>query len=161
MIKKFCEYFEGYFNNQKQAFSNPSSFALIELEHYQLSDNKFKVIQKYNIDPKPYRQNIIEIFDNGDNLLIKNYKDTEELTYITGCDIIMEYKDGKFFGKNTCKECFVKWQQNMTYLITESVLSENLYEVIDRGFDIETEEQIWGSFFGPFEFNKIKSLKED
>jgi CpeT protein len=161
MIEKFCKYFEGYFNNQKQAFSNPSSFALIELEHFQLSSNKFRIIQKYNIDPTPYRKNIIEIFEENDHLLIKNYKDNEELTYLSGCDIIMEYKDNKFFGKNTCKDCIVNWQEKSTYLITESILTENLYEVVDRGFDTTTDEQIWGSFFGSFQFNKIKSLIEE
>lgn len=159
MIEEFCRYFEGYFNNQYQAFANPREFALIELEHHQISDTKFRVSQKYNIDLDPYRKTIIEVIQEDDHLLLKNYKDDENLTPIPGCDVIMKYKDGKFYGKNSCKDCIVPWGVKTTYLMTESILSENLYEVIDQGFDVESDEQIWGSFNGFFRFDKIKSLK--
>lgn len=159
MIEEFCRYFEGYFNNQKQAFANPSEFALIEIEHHQISSNKFKASQKYNTDPNPYRKTIIEVIEKKDYLLLKNYKDNEEMNYLSGCDVIMKYKDGKFFGKNSCKECIVPWGDKTTYLMTESILGENLYEVIDQGFDVESDGQVWGSFNGFFRFDKIKSLK--
>jgi hypothetical protein len=161
MIEEFCKYFEGYFNNQAQAFANPSQFALIEIEHHQISNNKFTVSQKYNTDPNPYRKTIIEVIEEENYLLLKNYKDSEELTHLPGCDIIMEYREGKFFGKNSCKDCIVPWGIKTTYLMTESILSENLYQVIDKGFDVENDEQIWGSFNGPFRFDKIKSFKEE
>lgn len=161
MIEKFCEYFEGYFNNQKQAFNYPREFALIELEHIQISNNKFRISQKYNIDPEPYRKTIIEVVEKDNHLILKNYKDDENLTPLPGCDIIMEYKDGSFYGKNTCKDCIVPWNIKTTYLMTESILGENLYQVIDKGFDVENDEQIWGSFNGFFMFDKIKSLKEE
>jgi CpeT protein len=160
MIEQFCKYFEGYFNNQNQAFANPREFALIELSHEQIGDNKFRVSQKYNIDPEPYRKTIIEIVENEGNLVIKNYKDDDEMSYISGCDVIFEYRDNKFYGKNVCKECFVKRGIKETYLMTESILSDGLYEVIDQGFDVETDEQIWGSFEGFFRFDKIKTFKE-
>ena len=47
---KFISYFEGYFNNQKQAFHMPREFALIEVNHTKISANKFRVTQKYIID---------------------------------------------------------------------------------------------------------------
>ena len=119
------------------------------------------VSQKYNFDPDPYRKTIIEVIEEDGHLLLKNYKDDEELTPLPGCDIIMKYQDGKFFGKNSCKECIVPWGIKTTYLMTESILSEDLYEVIDQGFDVENDDQIWGSFNGFFRFDKIKSFKEE
>jgi CpeT protein len=161
MIEQFCKYFEGYFNNQKQAFANPSEFALIEIEHHQISNNKFKASQKYNTDPNPYRKTIIELIEKDDYLILKNYKDNEEMNYIPGCDVIMEYKDGKFYGKNSCKDCIVPWGEKTTYLLTESILDEYLYQVIDKGINIENGDQIWGSFNGFFQFDKIKSFKDE
>jgi CpeT protein len=161
MIEEFCKYFEGYFNNQRQAFANPREFALIEICHDQIGDSKFRISQKYNIDPEPYRKTIVEVIEQDENhLVLKNFKDDQDLTPLPGCDIIFEYRDGEFFGKNICKECIVPRGIKTTYLMTESILSDNYYKVIDQGFDIETDEQIWGSFNGFFEFDKIKTLKE-
>ena len=165
MIETFCNWFEGYFNNQIQAFSNPREYALIELEHRQISSDTFKVTQKYNYDDKPYRETIIKISEiDSTQLLLRNYKeDGDSLTLIDGCDIIMQFDDfdNSFYGKNTCKNCIVPRGIKTTYLMTESILSNNLYMVIDRGFDVDTDEQIWGSTHGNFQFNKIKSLKTE
>ena len=65
MKQKFFEYFEGYFNNQRQAFNYPTKFAMIELTHLRLDENRFKVSQKYVTDPETYRKTIIEII-SGD-----------------------------------------------------------------------------------------------
>lgn len=165
MIEKFCQYFEGYFNNQIQAFSNPREYALIELEHHLIDEYTFKISQKYNYDDKPYRETIIKISKIDDTqLLLQNYrKEDSDLLLIEGCDIIMTFNsdDNSFYGKNICKECIVPRGIKTTYLMTESILSENLYMVIDRGYDVDTHEQIWGSTHGYFQFNKIKSFEDD
>lgn len=38
--------------------------------------------------------------------------------------------------------------------MTESILSNDHYHVIDKGYDLDTNEQIWGSYHGYFEFDK-------
>ncbi len=155
MIEKFCEYFEGYFNNQIQAFSYPSKFALIELYHNKIDENKFHVKQKYSISSTPYRESIIKIIDNGSFLLLKNYKEDE--SELVGCDVLVVEKNGEFFGKNISNQCIVKNGDKETYLVTESILGDGYYKVIDKGYDLYTNEQIWGSFNGFFQFNKIKT----
>jgi hypothetical protein len=107
MIEKFCEYFKGYFNNQKQAFSYPSKFALIELYHEKLDDHKFKIKQKYSISDTPYRESIIKIIENDNFLLLKNYKNDGE-TEINGCDVLVFEKEGEFLGKNISNQCIIK-----------------------------------------------------
>ena len=156
MIEKFCEYFKGYFNNQKQAFSYPSKFALIELYHEKLDDHKFKIKQKYSISDTPYRESIIKIIENDNFLLLKNYKNDGE-TEINGCDVLVFEKEGEFLCKNISNQCIIKNQGKDTYLVTESILGEGYYKVVDKGYDLYTNDQVWGSYNGFFCFNKLSS----
>ena len=156
MIEKFCEYFNGYFNNQKQAFSYPSKFALIELYHEKLDNYKFRVKQKYSISDTPYRESIIKIIENDNFLLLKNYKNDGE-TEINGCDVLVFEKEGEFLGKNISNQCIIKNQGKDTYLVTESILGEGYYKVVDKGYDLYTNDQVWGSYNGFFCFNKLSS----
>lgn len=156
MIEKFCKYFEGYFNNRKQAFSYPSKFALIELYHEKINDSKFRVRQKYAMSQTFYRESIVKIIENNNYLLLKNYKNNEE-NEISGCDVLIVEKEDEFFGKNISNQCIVKNGGKDTYLITESILGNGYYKVIDRGYDLYTNEQIWGSYNGFFCFDRITS----
>jgi CpeT protein len=152
MKDTFFEYFQGYFNNQKQAFNFPSKFALIELTHKKISSDSFLIEQKYVSEKNPYRKTIIKIIEKENYLLVENYK--EDNTYLKRCDVIFEYINEEFHGKITCNECFVSYQGKNTYLITESILGNGYYKVIDKGYDVETHNQIWGSFNGHFQFDK-------
>ena len=156
MIEKFCEYFKGYFNNQKQAFSYHSKFALIELYNEKLDDHKFKIKQKYSISDTPYRESIIKIIENDNFLLLKNYKNDGE-TEINGCDVLVFEKEGEFLGKNISNQCIIKNQGKDTYLVTESIIGEGYYKVVDKGYDLYTNDQVWGSYNGFFCFNKLSS----
>ncbi len=153
MKKLFCEYFEGYFDNQNQAFANPHDFALISVNHKSIDQNKFRVTQQYVYESKPYRETVIEIFEQGNDILIKNFK-SDGLTYLTGCDTIFEFDGNQFHGKNMCDKCFIHRNGKNTYLMTEIYLGKGYYKVIDSGFDIQTNQHVWGSFNGFFEFIK-------
>ena len=155
MIDIFCEYFEGTFENKMQAMSYPIKFAMIELIHEKLDDNKFRCIQRYYVDKQEYRRAVIEVIAQDTTILVKNYKEDGGLTYLPGCDILFESIGDEFHGKNVCKECFVTWAGNQTYLQTESILGNGYYHVIDKGYDINTDEHIWGSFNGQFQFVKM------
>jgi hypothetical protein len=155
MIDEFCEYFEGTFENKMQAMSYPIKFAMIELIHEKLDDNKFRCIQRYYVDKQEYRRAVIEVIAQDTTILVKNYKEDGGLTYLPGCDILFESIGNEFHGKNVCKECFVTWAGNQTYLQTESILGNGYYHVIDKGYDINTDEHIWGSFNGQFQFVKM------
>jgi CpeT protein len=153
---KFISYFEGYFNNQKQAFHMPREFALIEVNHTKISANKFRVTQKYIIDQHPYRQSIIEVTQKDGKIILKSYRDTEDQPYLSGCDVEFEYNEEKdeFHGQNTCKECFIEKNGKNTYLVTEAYLGKDYYTVIDKGYDPETDSQVWGSYHGHFLFDR-------
>jgi len=153
---KFISYFEGYFNNQAQAFYMPREFALIEVIHKKLSSSKFQVTQKYIIDQEPYRQSIIEVTQSDGKIILKSYKDEEGKIYLDGCDVIFEYDEETdvFHGKNACNDCFVEKLGKNTYLITEAFLTKDSYHVVDKGMDPETHEQVWGSYHGLFQFDR-------
>ena len=158
MIDEFCEYFEGTFENKMQAMSYPASFAMIELLHTPYGKYKFRCIQRYHIDKQQYLNTIISVYEQDSKLLVKNFKEknpeTGELTYLTECDTMFEKIGEEFHGKNLCKECFVTWSGKETYLQTQRILGNGYYNVIDKGYDVNTDEQIWGSFNGSFEFVK-------
>ena len=154
MIDKFCEYFEGNFNNCMQAMSHPTKFAMIEMIHEKIGENQFRCTQQYYVDKNAYRKSVIEVISQESTLLIKNYKEENGLTYLSGCDILFELIGDEFHGKNLCKTCFVSWSGNDTYLQTQSILGNGYYHVIDKGYDINTDEHIWGSFHGQFQFVK-------
>jgi hypothetical protein len=158
MIDEFCEYFEGIFQNKMQAMSNPAMFAMIELVHTPYDKHKFHCIQRYYFDKQEYRNTIISVCEQDSKLLVKNFKEKNledgEMTYLTGCDIIFEKIGEEFHGKNLCKECLVTWSGKKTYLKSQSILGNGYYNVIDKGYDVNTGEHIWGSFNGSFEFIK-------
>ena len=158
MIDKFCEYFKGTFENKMQAMSHPTKFAMIELLHLPYDEYKFRCIQRYYVDKREYRNTIISVEQQEYKILVKNFKEenpeTKELTYLNGCDILFELIGDEFHGKNLCKDCIVSWSGKETYLQTESILGNSYYHVIDKGYDLNTDEHIWGSFNGQFQFVK-------
>ncbi len=153
MIDKFYEWFEGEFNNQRQAFENPTRFAMIEVIHERIEENKFSIRQQYMVDLIPYRQSIIEAVQIDDlNLVLKNYR--PDLTPVPGCDIILSYTNNEFVGGVAGNDCIVDWSGQQTYLSTQCILSQDIYRVVDKGISVETGKQIWGSEHGFFEFRK-------
>ena len=68
MIDKFCEYFEGEFNNQKQAFENPIRFAMIELIHEKIGENLYRCTQQYMVDKQAYRKSVIKIAEKDSKI---------------------------------------------------------------------------------------------
>lgn len=159
MIEIFKEYFVGYFDNQNQAFQYPRDFALIALNHVSLGENKFKVTQEYTYDAGPYRETILEIVQDDEFIITKNYKESNNgLTYLDGCDSIFTWDGSTFHGKSSCENCYVNRDGRDTYLLTESFLTKDHYRVIDKGYDITTKEHVWGSFTnvngGFYEFDR-------
>jgi len=158
MIDEFCEYFEGTFENKMQAMCEPTKFAMIELLHIPYGERKYRCIQRYYVDKNQYRNTIISVEQQDSRILVKNYKeetpDSGQLTYLEGCDTIFERIGNEFHGKNLCKTCYVNWSGKQTYLQIESILGRGYYRVIDKGYDVNTDEHIWGSFYGSFQFVK-------
>ena len=139
MLKEFLKWFEGDFNNWRQASSHPTSFAHILLKHEKIGRSNFHVTQKYNHEDKPYRDKIISIVKHKDLIVVENDQ----------CNLMFQ-KQGDVYRGGTVPGCIFK----ETLLISRAELRPNQYIVIDAGLDPVTKEQKWGSENGPFIFDK-------
>ncbi len=138
MLEEFLEWFEGDFNNWKQASSWPSHYAHVLLTHERIEGNKFKSSQRYKYNNHEYRDKEIEFV----------VRDHEIIALNPVCDIHF-VKNGDVWEGRNYKAPLV----NGGYLRSEAKLEKDTYTVIDRGFD-DNGKQVWGSEYGPFVFNK-------
>ena len=60
-LDKFCEWFEGEFDNWTQAASNPTKWAHIIVKHEKISEYKYHTSSRYSYMDKPYREQTVEI----------------------------------------------------------------------------------------------------
>ena len=138
-LEKFCNWFEGEFDNWTQAASNPTKWAHIVVTHKKIGDTKFDTSSRYEYQTEPYRQQVVEIIEpeivgaNIPIIIVKN----------TACDIIFSYdKDD---------DCFVGVsEQNCTYkgkpLSSKARLYATQYNSWDKGY--------WEGAEGYFLFQK-------
>ncbi|PAX52891.1 chromophore lyase CpcT/CpeT [Brunnivagina elsteri] len=178
----------GDFSNQKQTFENPKQYAHIHVFFRPFPFEFFSGIgfyseQVYDYDLwTPYRQGIHRLIDNRDHIHIENYslKDpvqyagaARELTILQTinhdsierhycCSMVFK-RQGKMFqgGVEPGNKCLIPRNGHQTYLISEVELTENTWNSLDKGMDIETHEQIWGSTAGPLCFEKKQSFADE
>ena len=179
MIDQFYEWFEGRFNNKIQAFSHPSKFAYIVVEHRAVNNHGlFYGEQAYfNQLKTPYRQFLLQISECHGRIIVRSMEPKDKsrytgfknlnlisgspLTYKRGCDTIFTYHpDAKqYIGEiEPGCNCKVKWGDKDSYLHNIAALGEGWYNVEDKGFDPQTKQQLWGSRHGRFLFKKETPL---
>jgi|TARA_B100001250_G_scaffold29340_1_gene24068 hypothetical protein len=138
MLEEFLEWFEGEYNNWTQAASWPSHYAHILLTHERLEGTKFNSNQRYKYNNEEYRHKEIEIVQRDDEIIALN----------PVADIHFRKEGDAYMGRN-----FKAPLINGGYLRSECILEKNKYTVMDRGFD-DKGEQVWGSEYGAFVFDK-------
>lgn len=176
------------FSNQEQAFENPPFFAHIRvcmrpLPIELLSGVSFYVEQAYDyMLEDPYRVAVNKLVDAGDRIEIENYrvKDAEkflgasrdlerlkglkpdDLQKLEGCNMIVEWTGHSFKGMvEPGKSCIVFRKGQNTYLDSEFEIDGEKFISRDKGRDLETDEHIWGSVAGPFQFVRWHSFADE
>ena len=176
------------FSNQEQAFENPPFFAHIRvcirpLPLELLSGVSFYVEQAYDyMLNDPYRVAVNKLVDAGDHIEIENYrvKDAEKfygasrnlerlkaleassLEKLPGCNMIVEWTGHSFKGIiQPGKSCIVFRKGQNTYLDSDFEIDGEKFITRDKGRDPKTDEQIWGSVAGPFQFVRWHSFAEE
>jgi hypothetical protein len=176
------------FSNQAQAFENPPFFAHIRvcmrpLPLELLDGVSLFVEQAYDYMLNiPYRMRVLKLVIQGDRLEIENYIVREEaklygasrdssrlhalnldqLEKLPGCNMIVNWTGHSFRGKvEPGKACIVLRKGKTTYLDNEFEIDDQLFVSHDRGRDPETDEHIWGSIAGPFEFIRKASFADE
>jgi len=176
------------FSNQEQAFENPPFFAHIRvcirpLPLELLLGVSFYVEQAYDyMLDDPYRVAVNKLVDAGDHIEIENYrvKDAEKfygasrnlerlkalepssLEKLPGCNMIVEWTGHSFKGIiQPGKSCIVFRKGQNTYLDSDFEIDGEKFITRDKGRDPKTDEQIWGSVAGPFQFVRWHSFAEE
>ncbi|NJK39930.1 MAG: chorismate-binding protein [Oscillatoriales cyanobacterium RM2_1_1] len=175
----FARWMAADFSNQAQAFENPPFFAHIRvcmrpLPVELLDGISLYLEQAYDIAlNQPYRVRILKFIAVGDHVEVENYAiENQEEFYgssrqperlqalipervrkLPGCTFIAYWTGHSF---KACVEpgkgCMVERKGQTTYLDSEFEVSEQGLISLDRGRHPDTEELIWGSVAGPFEF---------
>ncbi|MBD1871075.1 chromophore lyase CpcT/CpeT [Leptolyngbya sp. FACHB-671] len=176
------------FSNQAQAFENPPFFAHIRvcmrpLPLEFLSGVSFFVEQAYDyMLNDPYRLRVLKLLVQGDRIEVENYtvhneqdfygasRDLKRLQQISpdrleklpGCNMIVDWTGHSFKGHvEPGKACMVVRKGKTTYLDSEFEIDDQRFISQDRGRDPETDEHIWGSVAGPFEFVRVANFADE
>ena len=176
------------FSNQKQAYANPPFFAHIRVCMRPLPDELLNgtclfLEQAYDyILDQPYRLRILRLSVVGESIELENFKVKEQerffgasrnpeiLSTLTtdliekmpGCDMDVVWTGNSFQGQiKPGKACIVERKGRVTYLDNSFEITNNKLVSYDRGRDPDTDELVWGSIAGPFEFFPIQSFADE
>ena len=176
------------FSNQAQAFENPPLFAHIRvcmrpLPVELLSGVSLMVEQAYDYSlHDPYRVRVLKLVPQTDRIEIENYLVRDEAQFygatrdvkrletlkadqlekLPGCNVYVQWTGHSFKGHvEPGKGCMVVRRGATTYLDSEFEIDGEKFMSLDRGRDPETDEHIWGSLAGPFEFVRWASFADE
>ncbi len=176
------------FSNQPQAFENPPFFAHIRVCMRPLPPSLMGGVslyleQAYDIDIRqPYRSRVLKLSPQADHIAVENYEienadcfhgasreperlqalQVEKIRLLPGCTFMAHWSGHSF---KACLEpgkgCKVVRKEKTTYLDSEFEVFADRLVSLDRGRDYETDELIWGSIAGPFEFEKWGDFSDE
>ncbi|MCU0536259.1 MAG: chromophore lyase CpcT/CpeT [Hydrococcus sp. Prado102] len=187
LMLTLARWIAGDFSNKKQADSDPKNYAHIRVFFRPLPVDFFGGIgfyseQVYDHDLwSPYRQGIHRFVDRGDFIYVENYglidpicyagagRDLNILKTITrdriqrreNCSMIFKKEGDILRGNVEGNCCFIERDGRQTYLISEVELTENTFVSWDRGMDVNTREQVWGSATGALKFEKRENFADE
>jgi hypothetical protein len=178
----------GDFSNQAQAYENPPFFAHIRVcmrpLPFELLDGVSLFLeQAYDFMlHNPYRLRVLKFVEVNDLIEIEHYtiepeadfhgaaRQPEKLQQLTrehivkmsGCTMITEWTGSGFKGcVEPGKGCKVVRNGKNTYLDNSFEIEGQKLISLDRGRDMETDEHLWGSIAGAFEFTQTVSFADE
>ena len=186
-IKTLINWMAADFSNQAQAYENPPFFANIRVSMRPLPDEllggtSLFLEQAYDFMlHNPYRVRVLKFTVVDERIELENYKvqaaedffgasrDLEKLQKLTpellekmpGCDMTVDWMGNHFQGKiKPGKACIVERKGRVTYLDNSFEIDAEKLISYDRGRDPETDELVWGSIAGPFEFIPVQRFSD-
>jgi CpeT protein len=83
-MSQFLELLVGTFANKVQAQSHPTRYAHIRVSHRLIGENRIYGEQAYNYQlDRPYRQFVIDVVEDGEDYILKNYEILDAPRFIT------------------------------------------------------------------------------
>ena len=187
-IPTLTRWMAGDFSNQAQAFENPPFFAHIRVCMRPLPYELFGGVslfleQAYDFMlHNPYRLRVLNFVIVNDRIEIEHYtidpeaefygaaREPEMFAQLTrdkiikmpGCTMVTEWTGQSFKGYvEPGKGCRVNRNGVDTYLDNSFEISPGHLISLDRGRDLVTNERVWGSIAGPFEFTQTASFADE
>ena len=187
LMLTLARWMAGEFSNQKQSFADAKNYAHIHVFFRPLPWKFFSGIgfyseQVYDYDLwNPYRQGVHRFVDRGEDIYIENYGLKNGILYAGGarelsilktitkdaierrynCSMVFKWDGNVFRGGVEGTNCSIEKRGRKTYLVSEVELTETTFVSLDRGMDVNTHEQVWGSTFGPLKFEKVQSFADE
>ncbi|MFM6324591.1 MAG: chromophore lyase CpcT/CpeT [Microcystis sp.] len=184
LLLTLAHWIAGDFSNQKQAFEDAKNYAHIHVFFRPLPWDFFAGIgfyseQVYDYDLwRPYRQGVHRFIDRGDDIYIENYSLQNPMFYAGAgrelsilrsikpdkidrrynCSMVFQREGNLFRGRVEGNSCFIEKYGKKTYLVSDVELTENTFVSFDRGLDVDSNEQVWGSTAGALKFAKIQNF---
>ena len=185
LLLELAQLMAGDFCNREQSDADPKNYAHIRIFFRPLPWEFFKGIgfyseQVYDYDLwSPYRQGVHRLVDQGDRIYIENYSLKEAELYAGSGhnrDILLTIPNDAIERRHNCSmvftkegdlfrgsvepgnKCFVHRKGVQTYLVSEVELNETTWISWDRGMDLSTHKQIWGSAIGSLKFKRKASF---
>ena len=187
-IPTLVSWMAGDFSNQAQAFENPPFFAHIRVcmrpLPYALMDGVGLFLeQAYDFQlHNPYRLRVLKFAIVNDKIEIEHYTIEPEAEFhgaarkpellqqltrdkiikMSGCTMITDWTGSTFKGYvEPGKGCKVFRNGKDTYLDNSFEISPQQLISLDRGLGMGTNERVWGSIAGPFEFTQTASFADE
>jgi CpeT protein len=172
----------GEFSNYQQALAQPSLFAHIHIFFRPLPVEFFAGVGFYYNLWAPYRQGVHRLVDQNGHVYIENYgladpvrfagaaRELSILHSITPNDIqrrhhcsMVFHREGDHFcgGVEPGNACLIPKNGVQTYLVSDVEVTETTWMSLDRGMDVQTHEQVWGSEHGSLRFQKVQSFADE
>jgi CpeT protein len=182
-----AQWMAGDFSNAQQSSKQPALYAHIHVFFRPLPFSFFNGIgfyseQVYDYDLwSPYRQGVHRFIDRGNNIYIENYalddairfagaaREQSILKTITpaclrprcNCGMVFERQENRFIGRVEGDQCLIHKNGFQTYLVSEVEVTDSTWNSLDRGFDINTHQQVWGSDHGALQFTKSQDFSHE
>lgn len=185
LLYELASLMAGDFSNRQQSDAAPKNYAHIRIFFRPLPWEFFSGIgfyseQVYDYDLwSPYRQGVHRLVDLGDRIYIENYKLKEAENYAGSGhnrDILLTIPHDSIERRHNCSmvfhkeaelfrgsvepgnKCLIHRKGVDTYLVSEVELTQTTWISWDRGMDLNTHQQVWGSAKGPLKFAKKESF---
>jgi CpeT protein len=182
-----AQWMAGDFSNYKQSSRYPTLYAHIHVFFRPLPFSFFSGIgfyseQVYDYDLwSPYRQGVHRFIDRGNNIYIENFALDDAIRFAgaarepsilktiapeslrprCNCGMVFERQDNCFIGRVEGDQCLIPKNGLQTYLVSEVEVTASTWSSLDRGFDINTHQQVWGSDHGAFQFTKSQDFSHE
>lgn len=168
----------GTFSNREQAMAQPAWFIPVRLrylpvDHLFASGVGWFTEQMSEHLGEPYRSRVLHLLDQPlrfENYRLKDQKvwagaafdpprlaqlAADDLILLPGCTIFLERTAAGYSGRMAEGRGCRLSAEDTSYVLIEFELSEDCFLTLDRGFDLVSDAQTWGSRAGAYCYRKL------